>query len=348
MKLKTLVCLALVGAVLVSGCAPAAMPAPAQPAAATQVVAPAPAQSQTSAPAAAAPTDIPTPSPAAVQPPKAISLTDAMGKTLTLAGPAQRIVSLAPSSTEMLFAVGAGNQVVGRDTYSDYPVEVKDIPDIGGGFGELNLEVILSQKPDLAIASSLTAPEQVKALEDAGVPVFVLANPKDFNGMYTSLRTIAQITGHADAAATLIESLQKRVAAVESKLAGVKERPLVFYELDGTDPNAPWTPGPGTFIDTLIGIAGGENLGGSLSGEWVQISIEELIAKDPDLILIGDTTWGGVTLEDVKARSAWKTLSAIQNERLYSFDDNLVSRPGPRLVDGLETMALLLHPELFK
>ncbi len=135
---------------------------------------------------------------------------------------------------------------------------------------------------------------------------------------------------------------------MQDKLGTPADRPLVFYELDGTDPNAPWTPGPGSFVDRLITLAGGENLGAKLSSEWVQVSIEELIARNPQIILIGDATWGGVTLDQVRARPGWKTLPAIQNDQLFVFDDNLVSRPGPRLVDGLEAMARLLHPELFK
>ena len=355
MKFKILLCIVFFGISVLSACAPSSTPTPTshQPGTAStrapEQIQPTAASTQAAAPESIlVPTQASLSSPSEVPTAVSITLTDGLGKSVAFSGPAQRIISLAPSNTEILFAIGAGKQVAGRDTYSDYPAEVKDIPDIGGGFGELNVEIILAQKPDLALASSLTAPEQIKALEDAGLTVFALANPKDFDGMYANLRILAQITGHEQESAALIELLQARVAAVQSKLQGVQKRPLVFYELDGTNPNAPWTPGPGTFIDKLIGMAGGENLGGSLSGEWVQISIEELIAKDPELILIGDTTWGGVTLEDVKSRSAWKTLWAIKNDRLYSFDDNLVSRPGPRLVDGLEAMALLLHPELFK
>ena len=277
-----------------------------------------------------------------------ITLTDGLGRTVQLASPGQRVVSLAPSTTEILFAIGAGAQVVGRDAFSDYPEEAKSVPDIGGGFGELNTEVILAQKPDLVLASDLTPPEQIKALEGLGLAVFSLEDPQDFEGLYESIRQVAQLTGHTVQAEELISGLERRVAAVQEKLSSVSERPLVFYELDGTDPNAPWTPGPGSFVDHLITLAGGENLGGSLGSEWVQVSIEELIAKDPELILIGDATWGGVTLEDVRARSGWDSLKAVQSGNLFVFDDNLVSRPGPRLVDGLESMARLLHPELFQ
>lgn len=276
-----------------------------------------------------------------------VVVTDGLGRQISLSGPAQRVISLAPSNTEILFALGAGSQIVGRDTFSDYPEEAKNLLDVGGGFNELNLEIILAQKPELVLASSLTAPEQIDALEKAGLTVFVLTNPKDFEGLYDNLRLVARLTGRETDAEALVTQLEQRVAAVEAKLSGVADRPLVFYELDGTEPNAPWTPGPGTFIDTLIRMAGGENLGASLQGEWVQVSLEELIVRQPDLILLGDATWGGVTAEDVAARAGWDALQAVKEGRIFPFDDNLVSRPGPRLVDGLEAMARLLHPQLF-
>ena len=225
---------------------------------------------------------------------------------------------------------------------------VNSVPDIGGGFGELNTEAIIAQKPDLILASSLTPPEQIKALESLGLTVFALANPGDFSGMFQTLRTVANLTGHDAEAQVLVSELEIRIKAVEEKIQNSTSRPLVFYELDGTDPNAPWTPGPGTFVENLIQMAGGENLGSKMSSEWAQISIEELISQDPEIILIGDATWGGVTLEDVRSRTGWENLSAIREGKLFTFDDNLVSRPGPRLVDGLEAMAKLLHPELFQ
>ena len=122
----------------------------------------------------------------------------------------------------------------------------------------------------------------------------------------------------------------------------------MFYELDSTDPNAPWTSGPGTFIDTMIRAAGGENLGATLEGAWLQVSLEELIRRDPQVIILGDYTLGGVTLEMVMERLGWQGLQAVQEQRIYIFDDNLVSRPGPRLLDGLEALAKLLHPALFE
>ncbi len=298
----------------------------------------------------APPTAEPTPEPTAEpteEPLPAISLVDGLGREITLEAPAQRIVSLAPSNTEILFAIGAGQQMVARDSFSDFPADALELADIGGGFDELDTETILSLDPDLVLAADITAPEQIQALEDLGLTVYALPNPITLNDMYENLRTVALLTGREAEAEALIAELQARVAAVEEKLAGIEDRPLVFYELDGTDPNAPWTSGPGTFIDTLITLAGGENVGAVLDGPWGQLSIEELLTQNPDIILLGDAMWAGITAEDVAARPGWDALAAVQNAAVYPFDDNLVSRPGPRLVDGLEALAQLLHPEVF-
>lgn len=277
-----------------------------------------------------------------------IILTDGLGNSVELAGPAQRIVSLAPSNTEILFAIGAGGQVVGRDSFSDYPEAAFEVTDIGGGFAELDMETIISLEPDLVLAADITAPEQIQALTDVELTVFALANPIDLPGMYDNLRTVAMLTGHEAPTESLIVSLEERVTAVTEKIVTVEEKPLVFYEIDGTDPNAPWTTGTGTFVDTLINMAGGENVAAVLEGSWIQISIEELIVQDPELILLGDALWGGVTPEAVAEREGWDGLTAVQSNNVYPFDDNLVSRPGPRLVDGLESMAQFLHPDLFE
>jgi iron complex transport system substrate-binding protein len=361
---RALSALALCAALLLSACTPE--PAPPGPAVSspqaqagpTQVFLPLQSAAEATAAQAGAPTGQdataepggpaatgePTAGPGAA----ALTLTDGLGRTVSLPAPARQVVSLAPSNTEVLYAIGAWEQLVGRDEFSDYPPQAGEIANIGGGFGDLDLETIVSLEPDLVLASGLSPADQVQALEDLGLTVYVLPNPTDLEGMYANLRTAARLTGHEAETEALVEDLQARVAAVEEKLAGVQERPLVFYELDSTEPNAPWTSGPGTFIDTLIDMSGGRNLGAVLEGEWAQISLEVLVAEDPDVIVLGDYTLGGVTPEDVAAREGWQGIAAVQNGRVYPFDDDLVSRPGPRLVDGLEQMAQLLHPELFE
>ena len=207
------------------------------------------------------------------QPP--IQIQDGLDRLINLPKPAERVVSLSPANTEIMFFVGAGSQLVGRETFSDYPEEAKSITDMGDGMGGVNLEAILAVKPDLVLVGDLTPPEQVKSLEDVGLTVFVVPNPKDFSELFGIIHVVARLTGHESSVDLLIENMEARLNSVRMILDQMEERPLVFYEIDGTDPNAPWTAGPGSFIDMMITEAGGRNLGASLSSEWAQISIEE-------------------------------------------------------------------------
>jgi iron complex transport system substrate-binding protein len=285
--------------------------------------------------------------PSATPTPEAVILQDGLDRPVALNGPAKRIVSLAPSNTEILFAIGAGGQVVGRDELSDYPGQAKDLPSVGGSWGNYDYEKILSLQPDLVLAGEINTEEQVDALEKLGVLVFYLKNPTTLEGMYENLQIVGRLSGHYNEAVALSISLQERVRAVEEKIAPLSYAPSVFYELDGSEPAKPWTAGPGTFIDMLISKAGGINIASGLSGSWAQISLEDLLVKDPEIILLGDAAYG-ISPELVAQRAGWGGLQAVKNGKILTFDDNLVSRPGPRLVDGLETLAQLLHPEVFK
>lgn len=290
---------------------------------------------------AAQPTPQPTPT---LEPtPSPIVLKDGLDREITLAAPAQRVVSLAASNTEILYAIGAGEQVVGRDEFSNYPEEAASLPTVGGSFGGYNNEAIVALNPDLVLAAGINTPDQVQALEDLGLTVFYLANPVTMDEMYQSLLTVAALTGRTAETEALIETLKTRVAVVVEKVAGLDTRPTVFYELDSTDPSAPYTAGAGTFIDTLITMAGGTNIGAAMDAPWGQLSIEQIVADDPQIILLGDAAYG-VTIESVGERAGWESLQAVTNNRIYAFNDDLVSRPGPRLVDGLETLFGLLHP----
>jgi len=249
--------------------------------------------------------------PAATPTASPIVMTDGLGRTVTLAQPAQRVVSLAPSNTEILFAVGAGSQVVGRDNFSNYPPEALELPGLGDFMG-FSIEQIVALNPDLVLLAEIHPPELVKSLEDAGLTVYYLKNPLAMEEMYPMLITVGE------------------------------ERPTVFYEIDGTDPSKPWTTGSGTFIDTLLEMAKAENVGRAMDSQYGQMSIEALLAADPDFILLGDANFG-VTPEQVAARPGWGELTAVKEGRVLPFNDDLASRPGPRLVDGLEELARLLH-----
>jgi iron complex transport system substrate-binding protein len=314
--------------ILLTACAPQSTPTAAP--AATQVVA-------TEAPTVAAATTSSFP----------ISFTDGLGRKVDFDKAPQRIVSLAPSNTEILFAVGAGDQVVGRDEFSDYPEQAKSIQSVGGSMGQYSTEAIVALKPDLVLAAEINAPELVKQLEDLGLKVYYLKNPTTLEEMYNNLQIVGQMTGHD--VTDLVDSLKKRVAAVDEKIATVTDKPVVFYEIDATDATKPYTYGPGTFGDLLIARAGGTNLtdAAGIKDAYPQVSLEQIVSTNPNMIVLGDSNFG-TTADAVKARAGWDVLDAVKNDKIFPFDDNLVSRPGPRLVNGLEQLAKLLHPELFK
>jgi iron complex transport system substrate-binding protein len=270
---------------------------------------------------------------------------DDAGRVVELSGIPQRIVSLAPSNTEILFAIGAGDRVVGRDEFSDYPEEAASIASIGGSMGEFSVEAIVALEPDLVLAAEINTPELIHQLEDLGVTVYYLRNPTTLEEMYTNLENVAKLTG--DDASELVQSLKDRVAAVDEKIMPLSYRPMVFYEIDSTDPNKPWTYGPGTFGDLLIDRAGGFNVGNVAFDPYPQLSLEEIVVANPSIIILGDAMWG-VTVESVKGRAGWGNIEAVKTGSIFPIDDNLISRPGPRLVDGLEALARILHPGVFE
>ena len=278
-----------------------------------------------------------TPSAAEVVP---VEVVDGLGRSLSLPAAPQRIISMAPSNTELLFAVGAGSRVVGRDEFSDYPEAAKAVESIGGSMGKYNLEQIAALQPDLVLAAEINTPEQVQAIEDLGLNVYYLKNPADLAGMLQNITIVGQLTGNTAEASSLVGSLQARLDKVQ-KLA--TDAPVtVFYELDGlSDPTKPWTVGSGTYIDEMLNLLGASNVAAEAGAGWLQLSQEALIVADPQVILLGDGAYG-VTVESLAARPGWEGISAVKSGKVYLFDDNLVSRPGPRLVDGLETLAGLL------
>jgi len=287
----------------------------------------------------------PTSGPAAAGP---IAIVDGTGYELKLDAPAQKIISLAPSNTEYLFAVSAGDQVIARDDFSNYPEDAMELPTVGGFNGVYNLEEIARLQPDLILASPLNSPDVINSIKEVNPNVFVVPNPDSFDDLYTNIKNIGKLTGHDDKAQALVDEYTGRVKTVLDTVAKAEVKPKVFYELDATEPAKPWTAGPGTFIDLLIGLAGGENIGAKLEGEWAQISQEALIVENPDVILLGDATYGGVTAEQVAARPGWDVIKAVSTNRVLPFNDDLVSRPGPRMVEGLEELAKAIHPELFE
>ena len=279
--------------------------------------------------------------------PPVLRFQDDMDRSIELNGPAQRIVTLGPSSLESLFAIGAGSQIVGREEFSTYPDEALEITSVGSLWGEIPTEAILALEPDLVIAPEIISLEQIKTLEDLGLIIYFQANPTNFDGLWKNLRDLAALTGREVEAEALIAALDARVQTVQGKIAPLSYAPSVFYELDATDPQNPYTIGEDTFINTLIRMAGGINIGQVLEGQYAPISSEEVINQNPAIILLADAPYG-VTPDMIAERAGWEVIAAVQDGKVYEFDPFLVSVPGPRMVDGLEAMAKIFHPEVFE
>jgi len=294
------------------------------------------------------PTEVPpTAAPTSEPEPEQIVMLDDLGVEIVLKGPAQKIISISPSLTEILFSVGAGDKLLGRDSNSMYPEAALEAVDLGGMWEGIPVEDILAMEPDLILAGEIYSAEAIAELRELGLTVFWQANPDSFEGLYENIREIAYLTGMDDQAANLVESLLIRVDELTEKLQKVEMMPVVFYELDASDPSNPWTAGAGTFISYVIGQAKGQNLGDSLSGEWVQISSEALIAQDPAFILLADALYG-ITPENLAERAGWAEIKAVVDGNVYPFDPFILSVPGPRLIDGFEQLAEILHPEILK
>jgi iron complex transport system substrate-binding protein len=247
-----------------------------------------------------------------------------------------------------VFALGAGDRLIGRDDFSDYPPEAAEVPSIGSLYPTVNAEAVVALEPDLVLAAGITNPEDVQRLEDLGLTVYASRVNTGLEDIYADIADVGRLIGRTAEAEALVADMRARVEAVTAKTSALTEKPVVFYEIDATEPSKPWTPGPNSFIGQLVGMAGGTNAGDIAADQYAQLSLEQLVAQDPDVIILGSATYGGQTPELVAQRTGWETISAVQNGAVYTFDDNLVSRPGPRVVDGLEELARLIHPDLFE
>ena len=275
-----------------------------------------------------------------------VTFTDDLQRKVTVPVPLTSVVTLAPSLTETLAYLGAEDLITAVDINSDFPESLSELPRITGWDMSINYEELVALGPDLVLASEMTSLEAISSMEDLGLNVFCIKNPADFPELFESILMIGELIGKTPEAEELTAALSDRAAEIEAAAAEAEDKPLVFYEIDATDPAKPWTAGKGTFISKLIQMAGGVNLGDELDGEWIQISLEALLQADPQIILLGDSMYGS-TAEAASQRTGWSEISAVKSGKLFEFDDNLVTRPGPRLVEGFELIAQMIHPELF-
>jgi iron complex transport system substrate-binding protein len=268
-------------------------------------------------------------------PADALPATDEVGRTIKVKPQPQRIVSLAPSITETLFALGLGDRVVGVTSYCDYPPEAARKEKLGDTLRP-SIEKIVALKADLVIASTSSQLEQfVLYLDQVGVPIYV-SNPRDLEGVLESITKIGEVTGAAASARDLVGRLRERIDAVESRLVGA-ERPRVFFILS----NEPLiTAGGGSFINGLITSAGGRSISAEAEADYPQYSLETAVAEKPEVIFFQS---GEARLPD-----RLKQTPAGRADRVFHINDDLLLRPGPRIVDGFEQMAAYIHPELFR
>lgn len=293
--------------------------------------------------ACAPPAGAPVPQPTAVPAPAfPVTVTDDDGQTITIDKEPQRLITLAPSNTEIVYALGIGDRLVAVSDYSDYPPEAASKPKVG--YIRVDIERVIGYNPDLILATGAHRQQVTPQLRQRGLKVITL-DPKNIEGVFDNILLVGRATGQTTAAEKLVADLKARVAQIESKVRQTGTRPRVFFELD----KSLFTVGPGSFIHDLIVRAGGENIAGDADRPYPQLSLEVLLQRDPEVIIITDIgQYGGETPESVRARPGWQSVSAVRNNRVVPINPNLVNRPGPRVVDGFEAIARALHPEAFR
>lgn len=270
--------------------------------------------------------------------------TDDIGREVTINEIPQRIVSHVPSITEMLFALGLGERVVGVSDYCDYPEEAKSKTSVGNYFNP-SIENIVALDPDLVLTDGYS--EGIIQLDSLGIPYLVI-NPQDIDGIFKDLELLGHVTGTEGEAEELIEDMQDSIAHVLATVEGASPLRVLFI-IDATDLTFPWTAGSGSFIDALITMAGGENVAAQTQGAWVQLSIEEIVNADPEIIVLPAKHGTAFTSpETLIGHPAWQRTTAVKENRSFIIDDDLVSRSGPRIIQGLEELARIIHPELFE
>jgi iron complex transport system substrate-binding protein len=312
-----------------------------------------------------------------------VTVVDDHGNHIRITREPKRLITLFPGQTEILFALGLENRIVadgsqyaegaqgivGADAKPrafkvpsewptkvgrDYPVRAPQLSHVEGGCcgTDYNLETIEAARPDLIFAPYSKTEEPVYAkLRELGLKVIIL-DPSSLTGVLNDISLVGKATGATKAAKALVGTLKASLASTARRLAGVKRRPRVYYEVDATNPTQPYTAGPKTFIDNAITLAHGHNVADTVrtcSGTlcYPQLDLESLVAMNPQVIVLGDALYG-VKPADVRARSGWETIAAVRSNRIYKFNDDLISRAGPRIAIGVRHLARDIHPEAFR
>lgn len=287
-------------------------------------------------------TPAPTPTPEPSAPPAfPVTITDDEGTAVTIPSEPQKIVSLTPATTETLFALGAGSRVVGKvEDVANYPPEAASIP-VVATFSGVDVEKIVSLGADLVVSggAGLTQGAAVEQLRRASIPVIV-SYPTTVDKAIAGFRLLGQAVGAADAGNKLADDTKAKIDELAASVANATHKPRLFYEIDNT--NGIFTPPAESIYGEMFKLAGADPISGDAN---YTISLEDLVAADPEVILLGDAAYG-VKAEDVAKRPGWGEMTAVKEGNIFPIDDILVTRPGPRLVDGLQALIGAIQPQL--
>ena len=267
-----------------------------------------------------------------------VTITDDASRTVTIDAEPKRIVSLAPANTEIVYSLGIIDRLVGVTTWDDYPAQVKDIAKVGD-FTTPNIEAIAGAQPDVILLTGGVQADVLSKLEAVGAKVIVI-DPQDLSGVFRAIETVGRATGTSDKAEEVSTKMTADLAEITAKLKGVTPT-SAFIEIGW---NPLFTAGPGTLLDDLMTTAGGANV--VKEKGYVGYSVEQLVTDQPDVYL--GTLSSIVDAKTLAKRPGYSAISAVKSGRAFSLDDNLVSRPGPRVVEGVREIAAALHPDLFK
>lgn len=274
-----------------------------------------------------------------------VTITDGLGEEIVIKEKPTKIISLSPQTTENLFAVGAGDNVIGVTTFADYPEEATEVEKIGS-ITEINIEKIVSMEPDIVIAASVNKKESINRLKELNIKVAGF-QANSVNTAIENIKKIGKITGNQDNTDRLVAEMYIKIAEIKNlvdKKLENNDRPKVFYEL-WNDPF--YTAGVDNFIDDIIHLSGGYNIGRLAETQWPQFSLEKLLVEDPEVyISTPHSTEMKVSKESIKNRERFKNISAIKNDRIYIINEDIVNRATPRLIKGLAQVTKSIWPDL--
>ena len=284
--------------------------------------------------------------------PGTISVVDDVGNNVTITSYPDRIVSLAPATTEILFGLGLTDKIVGTVSYSGYATDVQDTIEaenitVVGTFNKVNVELVTGLQPDLIVASGAYQQSLAEKFAEEGKTVVIL-NPTEFSGILADITLLGKITGQNQNATAIVDSMQSRVDEIMAKTSGL-DKPGVYVEYY-VDKNGYSSYGAKSYINELIGMAGGVNVFAGFQGQYVTTSTEEVLKANPQIIIISKgvmSSLSGITPDSIKARGSWDNVDAVKNNKIYEVNEALITIWGPRIVNGLEELAQVIHPEVF-